>query len=217
MFIESPGVPLGDRYSPEEEVGSVLSRQSVSVHQRQPGMRAVARCADEYRYPRRHGSVRVFQPPDKVVRRISIDTAVNDFRHGKTPKVMMRVNVRAQGRQKRKRPLFRYPFAFRLGCHRRSIHRPAATQAAPPVARRLSPTGPTASPAWVEQSHRGKSQTSASAVYPRGNLSLASHPAGRPARAIQSVNSCRRATRTGRSPTALPASGSAREFGRTRS
>ena len=32
MFIESPGVPFGDGYAPEQEVGSVLLRQSVSVH-----------------------------------------------------------------------------------------------------------------------------------------------------------------------------------------
>ena len=36
MFIESPGVPLGDRYSAEEEVRSVAPRQSVRVHQRKP-------------------------------------------------------------------------------------------------------------------------------------------------------------------------------------
>ena len=32
MLIESAGMPLGDRYSAEEEVRSVLSRQSVHVH-----------------------------------------------------------------------------------------------------------------------------------------------------------------------------------------
>jgi 2-furoyl-CoA dehydrogenase large subunit len=38
-----------DRYSAEEEVRSVLSRQSVRVHQRKPCMRAVAWCAYEHR------------------------------------------------------------------------------------------------------------------------------------------------------------------------
>ena len=49
MFIESPGVPFGNRYSAEEEVRSVLSHQSVRVHQRKPRMRAVAWCTYEDR------------------------------------------------------------------------------------------------------------------------------------------------------------------------
>ena len=32
MLIESPGMPLGDRYSAEEEVRRMLLRQSVRVH-----------------------------------------------------------------------------------------------------------------------------------------------------------------------------------------